>query len=230
MVVFYDFDGTLTPYPVPQYEIFSKCDIDYEAFYNRVIEITQKMHISVYDAYYDVFKNVLMEHGFKFNKDVISLGAENIVFSDGVMEFVPALKMMGIKQYVITSGYKDYVMKTDVAKYLDGVEGTEFRDDDQDGKLDKILTDEDKLECLKRICAKENIPYNKVIYLGDGLTDKDAFEFVHKNGGKSIFIGEKNDTYETLNLYNIIDEVFCRDFCLDGDLFAYIEKYYNDNK
>lgn len=224
MIVFYDFDGTLTPYPIPQYEIITKCNLDYEAFYNRVVEITQKMHISVYDAYYDVFKTMLMENGFKFNKDVISLGAENVVYSDGVMEFIPALKMMGIKQYVITSGYKDYVMKTSVAKYLDGVEGTEFKDDDHDGKLDKILTDEDKVTCLKKICEKENIPYDKVIYMGDGLTDKDAFEFVHKNGGKAIFIGEKNDAYETLNLYNIIDEVFRRDFSLDADLFAYIEK------
>ena len=226
MIVFYDFDGTLTPYPIPQYEIISKCNIDYESFYNRVIEITQKMHISVYEAYYDVFKKVLMENGFKLNSNIISLGAEDIVYSKGVMEFIPALKIMGIKQYVITSGYKDYVLKTSVAKYLDGVEGTEFKDDDQDGNLDKILTDEEKVDCIKNICAKENIPYEDVIYIGDGLTDKDAFTFVHENGGKAIFVGDKNAEFEALNSYHVIDEVFERDFSLDAPLFAYIESYY----
>lgn len=224
MIVFYDFDGTLTPYPIPQYEIISKCNIDYEAFYNRVIEITQKMHMSVYEAYYDVFKKVLMENGFKFNKDVISLGAENVTYSNGVMEFVPALKIMGIKQYVITSGYKDYVLKTSVAKYLDGVEGTEFKDDNNDGKIDKILIDEDKVTCIKDICTKENFPYNKVVYIGDGLTDKDAFTFVHQNGGKAIFVGNQNAEFEALNSYNVIDEIFARDFSLDAKLFSYIEE------
>lgn len=27
-----------------------------------------------------------------------------------------------------------------------------------------------------------------IIYLGDGLTDKKAFEFVHSLGGKTVFI------------------------------------------
>ena len=226
MIVFYDFDGTLTPYPIPQYEIISKCNLDYEEFYNRVIEITQKMQLSVYEAYYDVFKNVLMENGFKFNKDVISLGADNVTYSKGVMEFIPALRIMGIKQYVITSGYKDYVLKTPVAKYLDGVEGTEFKDDDKDGKIDKILTDEDKVTCIKQICAKENVSYSDVIYIGDGLTDKDAFAFIHQNGGKAIFVGDQNAEFEALNAYNVIDKVFARDFSLDAALFAYIESCY----
>ena len=216
MIVFYDFDGTLTPYPIPQYEIITKCNIDCEMFYNKVIEITQKMHLNIYEAYYDVFKNVLMENGFKFNKDVISLGAEDVTFSPGVREFMPALKIMGIKQYIITSGYKDYVLKTGIANYVDGVIGTEFKDDNLDGKLDKILTDEDKAFYIKEICRKENIPYNRVIYIGDGLTDKDAFAFVHQNGGKAIFVGDKNGTYETLNSYGIIDEALRRDFSLDN--------------
>ena len=226
MIVFYDFDGTLTPYPIPQYEIISKCNMDYEAFYNRVIEITQKMHLSIYEAYYDVFKDVLMENGFKFNKDVISLGAEDVIYSNGVKEFIPALKIMGIKQYVITSGYKDYVLKTPVAKYLDGVEGAEFKDDNNDGKIDKILTDQDKVTYIKEICAKENTNYSDVIYIGDGLTDKDAFTFVHQNGGKTIFVGDQNAEFEALNAYKVIDKVFARDFSLDAPLFAYIESCY----
>ena len=65
-----------------------------------------------------------------------------------------------------------------------------------------------------------------MIYIGDGLTDKDAFTFVHQNGGKAIFVGDQNAEFEALNAYKVIDKVFARDFSLDAPLFAYIESCY----
>ena len=38
MIVIYDFDGTLTPYSLPQYEIIKKCGYNEEKLINRVAE------------------------------------------------------------------------------------------------------------------------------------------------------------------------------------------------
>ena len=35
MVVIYDFDGTLTPYSAPQYEIIKKAGYNQESFFKR---------------------------------------------------------------------------------------------------------------------------------------------------------------------------------------------------
>lgn len=228
MIIFYDFDGTLTPYPVPRYEILKACDLDAEGLTKKVEEVMQSMHIGIYDAYFDVMKTVLMEKGFKYNKDVISTGAESAKLNLGVLDFLKNMHNKGIKQYIITSGYSDYVKKTPVAMYIDGVVGTEFLDTDLDGKLDKILTDEDKVNAIKDICQKENIPLEKTVYMGDGLTDKDAFSLVHSMGGKSIFIGENNDTYEVFNSYNIIDASFPKDFTNDSNLTKYVNRIITD--
>ena len=71
-----------------------------------------------------------------------------------------------------------------------------------------------------------HMPGHVGIYIGDGLTDKDAFTFVHQNGGKTIFVGDQNAEFEALNAYKVIDKVFARDFSLDAPLFAYIESCY----
>lgn len=228
MIIFYDFDGTLTPYPVPRYEILKKCDLDTEGLLKKVEEVMQSMHISMYDACFDVMKTVLMEKGFEYNKDVIATGAENVELNPGVLDFLKEMHNKGIKQYIVTSGYGDYVKKTSVATYVDGVIGTCFIDSDNDGKLDKILTDEDKVKAIKDICQKENISIDKSIYMGDGLTDKEAFTYVHQNGGKAIFIGEHSDTYDIFNSFKIIDANFSKDFTKDSGLYEYVNNLLND--
>lgn len=224
MVVFYDFDGTLTPYPVPQYEIFRTCGKDTDTFQMEVLELAQKMHINIYDAYFDTFKTMLMNKGFAYSASVVSLGAEKVEFNPGVLFFLRKLQEMGVKQYVVTSGYGDFVRKTEAAKYLDGIYGTEFKDENHDGVLDKILTDDDKAVIIKDILRSLNDGNEEVLYLGDGLTDKEAFSYVHSIGGKAVFIGTKNDTYEVLNNYGVLDEVFERDFSENSELYNYITK------
>jgi len=42
----------------------------------------------------------------------------------------------------------------------------------------------------------ENNGTNKVIYFGDGLTDRYAFEYVHSIGGKNVFIISNNKSVD----------------------------------
>ena len=44
MVIIYDFDGTLTPYSLPQYEIIKKCGYNEEMLMNRIEEKLTKVY------------------------------------------------------------------------------------------------------------------------------------------------------------------------------------------
>ena len=62
--------------------------------------------------------------------------------------------------------------------------------------------------------------------MGDGLTDKFAFEYVHNIGGKSIFIVSDENSkinYEKLNTLGIIDECFDADYGANSKLNRYIK-------
>lgn len=69
--------------------------------------------------------------------------------------------------------------------------------------------------------------------MGDGLTDRFAFEYVHKIGGINIFIASNNqskDIYKETNINGIIDEYFEADFRLNSKLSMYIQKKIEDLK
>ena len=47
---------------------------------------------------------------------------------------------------------------------------------------------------------KRRIPYENIVYLGDGMTDVPCMVLVKQNGGKSIAIHQKKDTKNMANL------------------------------
>lgn len=223
MVIFYDFDGTLTPYSFSQYAIIPACGKSLEDFKAEALEMVQKQNVSILEACFYVFKNLLMSKGYAYKPSVISLGADKTEFNPGALAFLENLHNMGVKQYIVTSGYADYVRHTAAAEFVDAVYGTEILDENINGQSDRILTDKDKIDVIKGVLA--SYPNDTtVLYLGDGLTDKDAFTYVHSIGGKTLFLGEKDSIYETLNNYGIIDEVFAKDFSEDADVNNYIAK------
>ncbi len=91
--------------------------------------------------------------------------------------------------------------------------------------IDFLLTDEKKVEVIRRI-QSENNETQEIVYFGDGLTDKFAFEYIHSIGGKNIFISsneKSKENYKKLNINQIIDECFDSDFSIDSKISKYIE-------
>ena len=56
MIIIYDFDGTLTPYSLPQYEIIKKCGYNEEKLINRVAEELTNSK-GLYEAYYKCYNS-----------------------------------------------------------------------------------------------------------------------------------------------------------------------------
>ena len=143
-------------------------------------------------------------------------------------------KSKGIRHYVVTSGFKDYVEETIIARYLDGVLGTTFDNDKLEyGNLKYLMDNSKKIEAIKQIINNTGQELGEVIYIGDGLTDMDAFKFVHENGGKSILVcekGMKSDVFEKLSNLGIIDFCTEADYSLGGLLYNYINNLWMKEK
>ena len=234
MVVIYDFDGTLTPYSLPQYEIIKKCGYDEEKLMNRISEKLTNSE-GLYEAYYKCYIEILLENNILLTKENVCLGADKVEFNNGVIEYFKNFQSQttGVKHYIVTSGIKDYVDKTVIRKFVDGVYGVTFNEENGIYKdIDILLTDKKKVDVIKHV-QKDNKETNNIIYFGDGLTDSFAFEYVHSIGGKNVFIATKNEsmeTYKKLNVKGIIDKCFKPDFSMDSELSKYIQTQIEEEK
>ena len=234
MVIIYDFDGTLTPYSLPQYEIIKKCGYNEEKLMNRIAEKLTNSE-GLYEAYYKCYIEILLENNILLTKENVCLSADKIEFNNGVIEYFKNFQsqITGVQHYIVTSGIKDYVDKTVIRKFVDGVYGVTFNEENGIYKdIDILLTDKKKVDVIKQV-QKDNNETNNIIYFGDGLTDSFAFEYVNSIGGKNVFIATKNEsieTYKQLNVKGIIDKCFEPDFSMDSELSKYIQTQIEEEK
>ena len=220
-VVIYDFDGTLTIYPMVRYKIIEKCDISYDEMRNSVYDYMNKNNTDIYNSYYSVFFNLLDSKNIDINIDNICYGSNMIEYSRGVIDYFNRYK--NVKHYVVTSGLKDYILNSYISKFFDDVYGVTI--DYKNKKINKLLTDKDKVDAIKEIIKKNNCNISDVVYVGDGLTDKYAFSYIHNNGGKTIFISDNDSDKLYLELSNIIDYKFNRDFSVGSDIDMFINNF-----
>lgn len=233
MIAIYDFDGTLTPYALPKYEIFSKCGVNEIEGALRGKKIMEEENMSLYEAYFEAYRRYLSESNIMFNREAVCLGAKDVNLNSGVLEYLKNLRYdnSGIKHYVVTSGFEEYIRDTPINDYLDGVFGTTFSiKDGLYDKVERLMDEKEKIEAIKEIEKLNNVSCKDIIYFGDGLTDKDAFSYVHGNGGKTVFVSaskKEDETYKIFNNLGIVDECFDLDYSRDSELYNFIKNVSN---
>ena len=236
MIIIYDFDGTLTPYSFPQYEILKKCGYDDDRLIQKIKEEIQKGNATeIYDAYYKCYIDILSENGIAISRDTACLGANQVEFNPGVVDYFKRFQSQatGMKHYIVTAGIKDYVEETPISEFINSVYGVTFKQKNGEwGDIEFLLTDKEKVNVIKKV-QNENEGTNEIIYFGDGLTDNFAFEYVHSIGGKNVFIKsneESQKTYQKLNVNGMIDECFDANFQVHSDIDHYIQKQLEKQK
>ena len=230
MIIIYDFDGTLTPYSFPQYEILKKCGYDDDRLIQKIKEEIQKGNATeIYDAYYKCYIDILSENGIAISRDTACLGANQVEFNPGVVDYFKRFQSQatGMKHYIVTAGIKDYVEETPISEFINGVYGVTFKQKNEEWRdIEFLLTDKEKVNVIKKV-QNENEGTNEIIYFGDGLTDNFAFEYVHSIGGKNVFIKTNKQseiTYQKLNVNGMIDECFDANFQVQSDIDNYIQR------
>lgn len=237
-IIIYDFDGTLTPYPMPKFEILKKCGIENYAT-NSMLKsaVKQKMeeeHINSCEAIYNLYFETIKNAGYELKNENFSLGAESVEYNPGVIKFLSHLNENGIDNYIVSSGIKPYLehVKIVTEKLINDIYATEFCYDENNivNGIKYLMTDVRKVEAIKDIIKNSDLKdCSNVIYVGDGLTDYYAFEYVHNNGGKAIYLyqNDKDTNIDIMRKKGIID-LFCKpDYTLESKLSEYIKKECN---
>lgn len=233
-IIIYDFDGTLTPHPMPNFEMLNKCRLNgirKNKFYLQVLSKALSKNINFYQAFYETYFEIIRDSGYKVDDINLSLGYENIVYNIGVYEFLCDLQQNNVSNYLVSSGVRVFLDKISIASLFSEIYATTFNYDENNevSSINYLMSSAKKVDVIKRIISKDNGVIDNcsnVIYIGDGMTDIYAMKYVKDNGGVSICVYDKREK-KNIKLRNVASFFAPADFSFDSSLNKYVKKLCN---
>ena len=237
-IIIYDFDGTLTPYALPRFEILEKSGLKHGAHNPKYLELSQKRsedyNIDIYTAMYDTYFEIIKNAGFKLTDENFSLGYNNVDYNNGVIEFLDMLCQNNISNYLLSSGVKVFLEKTSISSYFKEIYATVFTYDQnyEANGFEFLMSDKNKVTAIKEILKQnkiENEDCSNIIYIGDGFTDYYAMKYIKEHGGTSIFVYQDLDSkdMQSIKEKNVVDFYTKADFSQNSELHNYVKQLCN---
>ncbi|MDE6655616.1 MAG: haloacid dehalogenase-like hydrolase [Anaeroplasmataceae bacterium] len=211
--IMYDFDKTLCTTDMQNYAFIKNLGMEPEEFWNKASINTKKNSMDKILSYMFVMIEECKRCGIPLTEEYLnSLGSE-ITYYRGVQTWFDRINQFGeslgvnIEHYIISSGTKEIIEGSAIAKYFKKIYGCKFIYDPvtkeaiwpsiainytqktqyifriSKGALDEV--DEEKLN-MEIADERRAIQYRNMIYIGDGLTDIPCMQLLKDKGGKSI--------------------------------------------
>ncbi len=219
-IIIFDFDGTLTKRKIPFYPGIFKTCLSSKTSLLKALSVLSNNAKNFDSDFYLNYYNFLFEVFNTFGNEENNLfyGSDKVDFNPGVISFFKSMnRNKNVKKYILTSGLEEYVKKTKISPYVNGIYGTRYRIENGVLTPTFILTGERKPEVIKEIIGNKDCDS---VYVGDGLTDVSAFSYVKAHGGKTVLVGSrKKDARETKE---VVDYYFDADFTKESKLYKYL--------
>lgn len=241
----YDFDGTLSPEAMQHYGVLPSLNIDPPAFWADVKKKRTNEEAEELLVYMREMINIADQKGVKLDRAVFSDHGSKIQFFEGVTEwfdrineFVSTISGGDVQceHYIISSGLKEMIDGCKIAKEFRSIFACEFSYDHYGHPSwpARVISDTSKTQYLFRInkgvldlnqsinshtpLNERPIPFDNMIYFGDGDTDVPSMAVVMQNGGHAVAVhqpGEDNQKCQALRQAKRID-FFCEADYRDG--------------
>ena len=218
----YDFDGTLTPKSMQEYTIIPRLKLNSKKFWDEIINEANSSDGEIMMIYMRKLINYAESMKIKITKEEFNIMASKIKYFSGVKDWFKNInnyvdnshKGINISHYVISAGHHEILEATTIRKNLTNVFGSKYYfDNEGNATFPKIVvTDTAKTQFLFRINkGKEKmsesinshmpeedrpIPFENMIYIGDGLTDVPSMALIKKQNGHAISVYPKDSSQQ----------------------------------
>ena len=215
MAIAYDFDGTLSPGNMQEYGFMRKLGYkDPEEFWSKCQKLAKEQQADSVLAYMKTMLDESAKKGVSFSrKDFRDYGRSVRLFK-GVSTWFSRINAYAaergicIKHYIISSGLKEMIEGTSIAKEFDKIFASSFMYDEKDqafwaGVAINYTTKTQFLFRINKGCMdindnkginhylpqrKRAVPFSQMVYIGDGTTDIPCMRVVKSSGGYAIAV------------------------------------------
>lgn len=256
IALLYDFDYTLAHGFMQQFGLMQDLGFDdINAYFKECERVSLDSEMDMCLSMMCGILELAKRKGKVVTKEYLRAFGKDIEYYDGVTEWFDKINSIGasfgyeIEHYIISSGVKEIVEGSSIAKYFKRVYANFFAYKDgvafwpsqvvnYTSKTQYIFRVRknvlDDLSSLDKINAKmrddEVLPFKNIIYLGDSQTDIPSFKVIKNSGGMSICVYEGHNEEARKVAQKCFVEGRCNyfseaDFKEGSDLFSVISDY-----
>lgn len=217
IALMYDFDKTLCAKDMQEYSFIPSIGMNPDEFWDESNQISIKNDMDRILSYMFLMIKRAKEKGVEITKDAFMKRGQDVVFLKGVETWFKRINEYGaslgveVEHYILSSGVKEIIEGTSIAKYFKRIYACEFHYN-KSGNADwpkRVINFTNKTQFIFRISKgsldqlddsrlnsvidrdDRHVPYRNMIYIGDGMTDVPCMKLVKMKGGESIAIFHK---------------------------------------
>lgn len=219
VAIMYDFDKTLCTKDMQNYRFIPSLGIEVGEFWNytNYVQTTEKMDSVL--AYMYAAVKISKEKNIPIKRSGLEENGKSIEFFPGVVEWFKRINEFGkannveIEHYVISSGMKEIIDGTIISGEFKNIFACEYLYDDEGNavwpktavnytnktqfvyRINKGVLDVSNDTDLNRSMPDDSkrIPFENMIYIGDGLSDVPCMKMMKSYGGKAIAVYQQLD-------------------------------------
>lgn len=243
----YDFDGTLSPRNMQEFGFVQAIKKDSEEFWEKNHLLAKRNDASEILCYMYLMLQEAKANDISLKRDSFKNFGARIELFPGVMDWFSLVNQYGksiglnIKHYINSSGLKEMIEGTPIAKNFDNIYACSFLYN-IDGvaywpavavdyttktqflfKINKGIKEISDNKKINEFVKKEDrpIPFERMIYFGDGDTDIPCMKVVKEHGGHSIAVyGDRKKKATAMRLISEerVNFVCKADYSKDSDI------------
>ncbi|WP_321435787.1 HAD family hydrolase [uncultured Bacteroides sp.] len=247
VALIYDFDGTLSPGNMQEYAFIQAIGKNKDEFWKENKELAESQDADQILTYMLLMLQKAQANGISLKKESFQKFGESVELFNGVEKWFDRINEYGkkkgvtIEHYINSSGLKEMIEGTKVGKkfnqifassYLYTVDGiaqwpaiaVNFTNKTQFlFKINKGITSANDTKKINEFINESDrrIPFNHMIYFGDGATDIPCMKLVKQQGGHSIAVyppRKNKEVAEKLITENRVNFVCPADYSEDKEI------------
>lgn len=214
VAIAYDFDGTLAPGNMQEYNFIPDINMDKSEFWKEANELAKKHDMDEVLAYMRLMLIKAKEQNLDIREETFMQYGKKITMFKGVETYFERINNyakghnLNLEHFIISSGLREIVKGTSIAKHFKTIYASGFQYDERGVACWPALgvNYTNKTQFLFRInkgiynsydnssinkAMPENmrvVPFSNIIYIGDGETDVPAMKMVNLYGGTTIAV------------------------------------------
>lgn len=214
MAIAYDFDGTLAPGNMQEYDFIPALNMVSKEFWTSVNAIAQKHEMDQILAYMWAMLRQADKADIRVHKSDFNSFGKNITLFPGVADWFKRIngyarsKGVRLEHFIISSGIREMVEGTPIYKEFKKVYASGFMFDHNGVacwpalavnyttktqylfRINKGSLDVHDNSVINKFVAKDKrpVPFENMVFIGDGETDIPCMRLVKDQGGHSIAV------------------------------------------